>query len=431
MTAPLQPLAAQARSLARSDDWAGARACLLQLASEVIGVPASDLTINRDQYSLNSLNGRVTLEDGRQLFFKYHNEEGEDKTIEEYYNAELLREAGYRVDVPLYACGEPGRQILFYALRSDKRLADACRDIEELEAWNEIAPLVQAQREYDEEGLAGALRTLLPGDLERVCKEPVHQLFHHRLVGDGTEPGFGGRVERFYVGKTFQFPGAELPWDTLKDLRWTINGIPYTHTLAQLFHESGQRLSPERLADHGVVTAHGDAHNANVWYETPAGEAPRLVSFDPAFAGRQIPALLAEIKATFHNIFAHPLWLYEPSRVAEHYKVTVWVENDMFHVEHDWHLTPLRREFLDSKRDLYWRPLLDQLRSRSWLPYDWQRVMRLAIFCCPTLVLDLRNGGGSGHTAHSSALGLAIAIMCGSTPAAGNDLLSDFFAELA
>lgn len=109
----------------------------------------------------------------------------------------------------------------------------------------------------------------------------------------------------------------------------------------------------------------------------------------------------------------------------------MWLENDMFHVEHDWHLTPLRREFLDSKRDLYWRPLLDELRNRGWLPENWQRVMRLAIFCCPTLVLDLRDGGGSGHTAHSSALGLAIAIMCGSTPVAGNDVLSDFFAALA
>lgn len=430
MTAALLPLAAQARTLARQGDWQGARVCLLQLASEVIGVPATDLSINRDQYSLNSLNGRVTLVDGRQLFFKYHNEEGEDKTIEEYYNAELLREAGYRVDVPVYACGEPGRQILFYHLRSDQRLADACRDIEERAAWDEIAPLVQAQREYDQEGLAGVLRTLLPGDVAAVCKEPIHQLFHHRVVGGDAEPGFGGRVERFYVGKTFQFPGLEVSWDVLKDLHWTINGVPYRYTLAQLFHASGQRLNPELLADHGVVTAHGDAHNANVWYETPPHASPRLVSFDPAFAGRQIPALLAEIKATFHNIFAHPLWLYEPTRVAEHYQVKVRVEGGMFHVEHDWQLTPLRREFLDSKRDLYWRPLLAALRERGWLPDDWQEVVRLALFCCPTLVLDLRDGGGSGHTAHSSALGLAIAVMCGSAPAKGTDVMSEWLDAL-
>lgn len=430
MTAPLQPLAAQARTLAREGNWDAARACLLQLASEVIGVAATDLSINRDQYSLNSLNGRVTLADGRQLFFKYHNEEGEDKTIEEYYNAELLRDAGYRVDVPVFACGEPGRQILFYNLRSDQRLADACRDIEERQAWDEMAPLVKAQRDYDEEGLAGALRTLMAGDMAAVAKEPVHQLFHHRLVGEGAEPGFGGRVERFYVGKTFTFPGVEVSWDELKDLRWSINGIEYRRTLAQLFHASGERLDPSRLADHGVVTAHGDAHNANVWYETPVGAAPQLVSFDPAFAGRQIPALLAEIKATFHNIFAHPLWLYEPGRVAEHYQVRAWVEGDMFHVEHDWNLTPLRGAFLDSKRELYWRPLLAELRERHWLPADWQQVLRLAIFCCPTLVLDLRDGGGSGHTAHSSALGLALAVMCGSEPVAGEDVMTGWLSGL-
>ena len=430
MTAALLPLAAQARTLARQDDWDGARACLMQLASEVIGVPATDLTINRDQYSLNSLNGRVTLRDGGQLFFKYHNEEGEDKTIEEYYNAELLRESGYRVDVPVYACGEPGRQILFYALRSDLRLADACREIEERQAWDEMAPLIEAQREYDQQGLAGALRTLIAGDLAAVCKEPVHQLFHHRVVGDGAEPGFGGRVERFYVGKTFNFPGVEVPWDQLKDLHWTINGVRYRRTLGELFHAAGARLNPERLADHGVVTAHGDAHNANVWYETPADAAPQLVSFDPAFAGRQIPALLAEIKATFHNIFAHPLWLYEPERVAGEYEVRVRVEGDVFHVEHDWQLTPLRHGFLDSKRDLYWRPLLGALRERGLLPEDWEQVVRLALFCCPTLVLDLREGGGSGHTAHSSALGLAMAVMCGSEPAAGKDVMTEWLRGL-
>jgi hypothetical protein len=430
MTALLPPLAAQARSHARAGNWEAARTCLLQLASEVIGVAATDLTINRDQYSLNSLNGRVTLADGRRLFFKYHNEEGEDKTIEEYYNAELLREAGYRVDVPVYACGEPGRQILFYALRDDLRLADACRDIEERHAWDEMSPIVAAQREYDQQGLAGALRTLTAGEVSAVCKEPIHQLFYHRLVSDGAQAGFGARVERFYVGQQFSFPGLELPWETLQDLHWNINGVRYQSTLAELFRASGLLLCPERLADHGVVTAHGDAHNANVWYETIGRESPRLVSFDPAFAGRQIPALLAEIKATFHNIFAHPLWLYEPAQVERVNHIKVWVENDVFHVEHDWRLTPLREQFLLSKQELYWSPLLAALRDHGWLPEDWEQIMRLAIFCCPTLVLDLRKGGGSGHTAHSSALGLAIAVMCGSRPEQGEDVLSKFFTRL-
>lgn len=425
-----EPLAAQARTLARSGDWTGARVKLMQLTTEVVGCEATDLTINRDQYSLNSLNGRVQLADGRTLFFKYHNEEGEDKTIEEYYNAELLRDAGYRVDVPLHACGEPGRQILFYALRSDHRLADVCRDLEERSAWDERGPVVAAQRRFDEEGCAGVLRTLMAGDADAVASEPVHQLFHHRLVGEGATPGLGGRVQRFYVGKPFTFPGAEMDWDTLKSLKWVINGLTYRRSLGDLFEEAGRCLDPAALADHGVVTAHGDAHNANVWYETAEDGSTQLVSFDPAFAGRQIPALLAEIKATFHNIFAHPLWLYEPHRVERAYHVTARREGGQLFIEHDWSLTPLRSDFLEAKTTMYWRPLLEALQAQGWLPADWERVMRLAIFCCPTLVLDLRAGGGSGHTPWSSALGLAMAVMAGSEPEAGEDVFTQFYAQL-
>ncbi|MBK5416083.1 hypothetical protein [Pseudomonas sp. TH31] len=424
-----EPLAAQARTLAKQGDWEGARTKLLQLVSEVIGASAKDLEINRDQYSLNSLNGLTELDDGRRFFFKYHNEEGEDKTIEEYYNAELLREAGYRVDVPLYACGEPGRQILFYALREDLRLADACRAVEEASDWQNMAAVVKAQDEYDEEALEVALRTMKQGSVEDVIKEPVHQLFHHRLVTDGVPAGLGGRVGRNYVGKIFAFPGAEAPWEVLKDLKWVINNVEYERTLEELFLESGDVLAPAKLAEHGVFTAHGDAHNANIWYETNGAE-PRLVSFDPAFAGRNIPALLAEVKATFHNIFAHPLWLYEPSRVSERYRVTTRIESGKIFVGFDWSLSPLREAFLRSKTDKYWKPLIAELKAKEYLPENWERILRLALFCCPTLVLDLRADGGSGHTPQSSALGLAIAISAGSEPVAGSDWFCRLFAAI-
>ncbi|MBD1599886.1 hypothetical protein [Pseudomonas typographi] len=430
MREPSEPLAAQARALAKQGDWGGARTKLLELVTEVIGTQAIDLKINRDQYSLNSLNGVATLVDGRHFFFKYHNEEGEDKTIEEYYNAELLRAAGYRVDVPVYACGEPGRQILFYGLREDLRLADVCRNIEEAAGWQHMERVVRAQACYDKEALDIALRTLKVGNPAAVVKEPVHQLFHHRLATPELRDGLGGRVYRNYVGQRFTFPGAEVSWDVLKALKWVINGLEYNRTLEELFLEAGDVLAPAKLAGHGVVTAHGDAHNANVWFEDTQGEA-RLVSFDPAFAGRHIPALLAEIKATFHNIFAHPLWLYEPARVAERYKVYTRIEGGRIHVDFDWDLSPLREAFLASKAREYWKPLIAELKARNLLPLNWQRVMRLALFCCPTLVLDLRAGGNGGHTPDSSALGLAIAISAGSEPVAGADQFSRLFSAIA
>lgn len=421
-----EPLAAQARALTHAGEWQQAAAKLRQLVGEITGATVTQLAINRDQYSLNSLNGTLTLADGRGLFFKYHHEEGEDHTIEEYYNAELLRDSGFRVDVPLYACGEPGRQILLYRLRHDRRLADVCREIELHQRWDDAAPVIAAQQRADREILALTLPTLQAGEPDAVAREPIHQLFHHRLVSPGAAPGFGGRVAQFYVGQTFTLAQLTLPWAQLKNLRWQINGILYPHTLGELLLQAGELLAPARLAQHGVVTAHGDAHNANVWYETEHPE-PQLVSFDPAFAGRHIPALLAEIKATFHNIFAHPFWLYEPQRCDERYQINVQLQGDRLLVEHNWQLTPLRAPFLQSKGEGYWRPLLAELNARGWLPANWQRLMRLALFCCPTLVLDLRAGGGGGHNATSSALGFAIAVMLGSEPLAGEDIASRWF----
>ncbi|MFG9006959.1 hypothetical protein ACEPWL_13080 [Pseudomonas aeruginosa] len=424
-----EPLAAQARTLAKQGDWDGARTKLLQLVTEVIGTQAKDLKINRDQYSLNSLNGLTELADGRRFFFKYHNEEGEDNTIEEYYNAELLRDAGYCVDVPLYACGEPGRQILFYTLREDSRLADVCRAVEEQRNWHGMAPVVKAQDDYDKDALKVAIRTLKWGAVEDVVKEPVHQLFHHRLVTEGERIGLGGRVGRNYVGKHFTFPGCDVDWSILKDLKWVVNGVEYERTLEELFLESGEVLAPANLAAHGVVTAHGDAHNANVWYEFKDG-TPHLVSFDPAFAGRNIPALIAEVKATFHNIFAHPLWLYEPARIEQEYKVSARIDGGRIFIDFDWTISPLREAFLESKTERYWKPLISELASNGWLPGNWERIVRLALFCCPTLVLDLRAGGISGHTPHSSALGLAVAVCAGSEPVAGSDWFSRMFAAI-
>lgn len=51
-----EPLAAQARQLVQAGEWQQAADVLRQLIGEVTGVAAGQLTINRDQYSLNSLN---------------------------------------------------------------------------------------------------------------------------------------------------------------------------------------------------------------------------------------------------------------------------------------------------------------------------------------------------------------------------------------
>ncbi|MCE0492785.1 hypothetical protein [Vibrio salinus] len=404
------PLAAQAHALSKKGDWNGAAEKLKTLISELTESDVIQLSINRDQYSLNSLNGFVSLSNGREYFFKYHHEEGEEHSIEEYYRAELLKEHGFPVDVPVFACKEPGRQILLYNKRNDSRLADVCREIESGHNPDLLFSVVDAQIEFDKLTLSKTLQSYKTATAEQVGAEAIHQLFYRRLT-DGKNPdGFGGRVNTFYVNKRFQLGNVILDWETFSHAKWQINGDLFPLSIHELFTLSAKKLQPEHLARHGVVTAHGDAHNANVWYED--GEKAILSLFDPAFAGEYIPALLAEIKATFHNIYAHPYWLYEPSLAEQQYEVTAQYdpESNRIIVTHNWQLSRLRGLFLESKVTHYWKPLITFLQRKNVLPSDWKEIIRMGLFCCPTLVMDLRANGLSSHTTHSSPLGFAIAV---------------------
>jgi hypothetical protein len=244
----------------------------------------------------------------------------------------------------------------------------------------------------------------------------------------------GGRVARFYEGQLIELPTGNLSWEHFKALRWRINGIDYSRSLDELFTDSLARLAPATIAKCGGVIAHGDAHNANVWVERRE-ERPRLVLFDPAFAGEHVPSLLADVKATFHNTFAHPFWLYHPSEADDRFHVDASLAGDCLVIEHDWNLSSPRREFLPLKIELIWRPLLAALRQRGLLTTDWRRVVRSALFCCPTLVMSLRAGASHGPTAGRSpkisALSFAIAVMAGCEPQKGSDVFSNFLDAIA
>lgn len=74
MTAPSRT--ARIRALARTDRPAAeAEAELATFIAEFFDIPVSDLRINVDQYSLNSLNG-FFMSGSAGGFFKFHQEEG-------------------------------------------------------------------------------------------------------------------------------------------------------------------------------------------------------------------------------------------------------------------------------------------------------------------------------------------------------------------
>ena len=424
-TAP--SLTARARALAKAGDLTGAARIIGGLLKARFGFDATDIRINVDIYSLNSLNGFFSVSDSP-YFFKFHQEENEAAMAGEYYRAGLLAEAGLPVDQPLHVSSEPGQQILVYRRRRDRRFADVLTELDFSTDNGAITRAVAAETRLNEALIEVYLRTMHPIDAAQSAAEPIHRLFHARLVDAGNPAMIAGRFASFYRDRIFEFPGLTLSWDELRHLRFVVNGVCYRDTLDMLFNAAFAKLASAAFAGSGGVTAHGDAHNANVWCEDRADSA-HLVMFDPAFAGRHVPALLAEIKTTFHNIFAHPLWLYDPPAAARRYHATARRRGGTLYIDTDWHPSPLRWALLEVKCDTLWRPLLAELAARRLLPPDWRRLMQLALFLCPTLVMNLRAGNGA-HNPTTAAIGFATAIAMGSDPVTGTGLLSPFLARL-
>jgi len=426
---------ARCRELLLAGRRADAELVVAGLIAEQFAMAVTRASIGVDWTSLNSVNGTVETADGGRYFFKFHQEEGEEETVREYYRAEILQKAGLPVDVPMRVSREPGHQVLLYAFRHDRRLADVCLEIDRDADDTGILEIAALQADLDRRVGKSYLATLHNSNAAQSTPEAIHQLFHHRLLTPSEPSRLGGRVARFYAGQVVRIPGAELRWEEFTALRWRINGVNYRHTIGALFEESLIRLDPASLGTVGGLVAHGDAHNANVWVEEH-DETRRLVLFDPAFAGEHVPALLADVKATFHNIYAHPLWLYHPSEAEALFGVEVSIANGWVVIEHDWAPTPLRRAFLESKIETVWTPLVAALRDRGLLPDDWERIVRCALFCCPTLVTNLRAGESQGpipgRSSALSALSFAIAAMAGSEPeGGGTDPFTRFFAAIS
>lgn len=418
---------AEIRQRAKKRDGS-AESMLCDLLRDLFQVDASNVNINYDQYSLNSLNGFFDTKDG-EFFFKFHQEEGEEAMSGEYYRADILAKAGLPVDQPVLMSVLPGEQILVYRRRHEPRFSDVLRELDIRDDPIMRSKAVSAERKLSLEVLDVYLRSIGPITPEQAAAEPVNRLFFERLIDPATGAFPGGRFKSFYVDMDFEFPGVTLRWDRFSKLRFCVNGDEYRETVGELFNAAYRRLAPARLADAGGVIAHGDAHNANVWF-SESGDEATLSFFDPAFAGEHIPTLLAEIKTTFHNVLAHPLWLYDPALAAEKYTANAEVKGDVLEVTTSWRPSHVRKQLLEVKAIDMWKPLLRTLSERSLLPADWRRVVRLGLFLCPTLVMNIR-AGATSHNPASSLIGFSMAVMAGSEPVAGEDFMTEFFDAIA
>jgi hypothetical protein len=400
--------------LAQGDGEQAARVTAVALC-ETFGLDVGTICFTQDEYSLNSVSGRARMADGTTYFFKFHHELGEQANVTEYYRAQVLSDAGLPVEVPVATSTRPGVQMVLYELRNEPRMADLCADLERAHGAGARFPsvLLAARRELDAQTGRVLLSTLRP-PVASSSRAAVHQLFHHRLVGpDGRFPG--GRYLDYYLG--------DAGYTALATKRWRVNGVEYRSSLAELAAQADKLLSPDVLAAQPVVVAHGDDHQGNVWALDDGRGGLSLRLFDPAFAGADLPALIAPVKAAFHNALAHPFWLYHPSEAAERYTVEVRTRDDLVEVTDDAEASVLRGEILDSAAELVWAPLLGELARRGALAASWRPTLRSALFCCPTLVTNL---WATSRARSVRFLGLARAVTVGSEPVSGGDAVTAF-----
>jgi phosphoglycolate phosphatase-like HAD superfamily hydrolase len=407
-----------------------------------MNVKTESVTLTPKAVSLNSFNG-FYRSDGEEYFFKTHIEE--QGILEEYYHAEQLHQAGYNIVRPLRTIHEDGQQIVIYPVVRWPVMFDLMHAVEGGNAEEGSFEILVSTEKQECGRLLDIYRsTFASSKAEEHARASIHQLFWHRLVG--------GRFKSFYDGKVIPFPTnwecrgrsplpgfgvspktsfpppsppaaasqrgrkkqeipfkkvsrgevTSIPFNELLKYRWVINGVSYQKTLDELVERAKVVLNPAQVAL--TIIGHGDAHFGNVFLENAerpqgplhfnqhdevADARPRYLYFDPAFAGRHSP-LLDVIKPLFHNVFA--TWMYFPSEIAHDLQLTVSRDDMTIIVEHNYTLTPVRKEILRTKVEHLLRPLIAELRARDALPAIWKEIIQLALMCCPLLTINLLDG---------------------------------------
>lgn len=373
-------------------DKSTAEGLLIKFLRESTPFDVAQVELTPKAVSLNSFNGFMTLRDGTRYFFKTHTES--NTVISEYYNAELLANAGYPVIQPIYKSTEPSKQILVYEVIQDKSVFDIAWEIENGDDTH-FAALTEAQHKADDDLLFLYMRTRI---FKQVDTAPIHQLFYHRLVG--------GRLDAFYgalsgdVNKFFHLPHGKVNTAEVRRVRWVINGQVYHENLNQIILRAIHHLRPE-YATQETIVGHGDAHNGNVFFRAAENN---LLYFDPAFAGQHHP-FLDLAKPLFHNVFA--MWMYHPQEMLAKTQISLEIKDDTWYVNYEYPLHPIRQMFLESKVNRVLLPYLSfELNPVSWRPF-----LKAALFCCPFLTMNLTDN--ERFPPEISLLGLAMSVEMG------------------
>ena len=380
-------------------DKEGAEALLLPFLRDTFPLDVVAVELRPSAISLNSFNGFLALSDGREYFFKTHTET--DTVIEEYYNAEMLAQAGYAVIQPVYKSVETGKQLLIYERLTVPSVFDLAWEIENRRS-DQLEQLTKAQNGADDRLFELFCATLEEQSAEDAEKSPIHQLFYHRLTG--------GRLHRFYgdasKSQMISFPNRLYSMSEIRGKHWVINGQQYATTLNDLIRQAIELLDPKQTGP--SIIGHGDAHNGNVFF-VEEDQTASLTYFDPAFAGRHHP-LLDLVKPVFHNVFA--MWMYFPDEINSRLLIQINDRNGTVEIEHDYTLPAIRQMFLESKFERVLIPTLQLLQQEGQLRGDWRAYFKAGLFCCPFLTMNLTDR--AKFPPAISLLGMSMAIEMGS-----------------
>lgn len=342
--------------------------------------------------SLNSISGVLHTSAGRK-FFKTHVEPA--SVVGEFYNVTLLADAGYHVLAPVFASTAYGRQFLVYEWFEAPTLFEALRAIETGadSGTRDLLAAVQASDDLLVELYTNSLRMI---DAETHAKQPVHQLFLHRLAG--------ARYRDFYSGAFF-LPRHRIAFADLAGRKWIINGVAYRDTLETSVAKAIAALRFSGARQIAAVAGHGDAHAGNLFY---FGPKQSLAWFDPAFAGTHSP-LLDIIKPLIHDSLLK--WLYFPDEVAAETAINYRLPDGAITVEHDYSPSSLRTALFDSRLTRIVAPMLRRLKASDSLPGNWLAIMQAAAMCCPLLTMNLADR--NRFSPEVALLGLATAVELG------------------
>lgn len=376
-------------------DQATANSLLKDFVNANFPFNVKQVQVRPSAVSLNSINGFLYTVEGDKLFFKTHVEP--QSLIHEYYNSTIMAEAGYPIIQPIFSSTEWGKQLLVYEFFEFPSLFEVARQLE-LRQRGGAEGILALQTQADQALWQIYQQTLAPLSAPDHAQAPIHQLFIHRLIG--------GRYHEFYTGQTVHLLEKSLNFDQLAALTWEINGILYQDTLAELIQTASYQLNPARQNTPSVV-GHGDAHNGNVFVDEGTN---KLIYFDPAFAGRHSP-FLDLTKPIFHNVFA--IWLYFPEEIAQNLSIQMQVSTDRIQVDHDFQPSAIRLGFLQSKLEHVLQPLITHLKAKQQLPATWRQELKLALFCCPFLTMNLCDT--QRFPPEITLLGLSLAMEMGSS----------------